>query len=139
MSENEEAEPRGVGGWLLILCILLTVWGPLELSVVAASALRALPVRGPSLGALLVLRVAVAAVGLAAGLALFARRGHALALARTALVMSGVADVFVYLTPYFPNNRMPGDDVFYVIGAVLYSTVWLAYLARSTRVRNTFG
>jgi hypothetical protein len=47
--------------------------------------------------------------------------------------------MFVYLTPYFPNNRLPGDTPFYVAGSLAYSGVWLMYLVRSRRVRNTFG
>ena len=135
----DRGDDRGrVGGWLLVLCALLTVWGPLELSLAAATALAALPVRGVSLGVLIALRVGVAALGLAAGMALLARRGPALPLARASLIASAATDVFVYSTPYFPNNRMPGDDIFYVAAAVLYSTLWLVYLARSTRVRHTY-
>ncbi len=130
---------EGVGGWLLVLCVLLLVWGPIELALVASSALAALPVRGLPLGLLIVARVFVAALGLAAGLALAMRSGAAVALARTALVLSAATDTLVWLTPYFPNNRMPGDDVFYVAGTVAYSALWLTYLARSHRVRRTYG
>lgn len=134
----DDTKTQDVGGWLRVLCVLLTVWGPLELSASVATALAALPVRGVSLGVLLVVRVGVAALGLAAGLALFARRGPALALARASLILSAATDVFVYTTPYFPSNRMPGDEVFYIAAAVLYSALWLAYLARSKRVRDTY-
>ncbi len=131
--------PEGVGGWLLVLCILFLVWGPIELALVASSALAALPVRGLPLGLVIVARVFVAAFGLAAGLALAMRSGPAVAMARTALVLSAATDAFVRLTPYFPDNSMPGDEVFYVAWTVAYSVLWLTYLARSHRVRRTYG
>lgn len=138
MTEVNHTQSQGIRGWLLVLCILLAVWAPIALSFTASTALAALSVLGPSLGLLLVVRVGVAAFGLAAGVALFARRGPALQLARASLVLSAATDVFVYATPYFPNNRMPGDEVFYIAGTVAYCALWLAYLARSRRVSNTY-
>lgn len=132
-------EPEGVGGWLLLLCLLLVAWGPIELGLIASSALAALPVRGLSLGLIVVVRLIVAAFGLAAGLALLAKRGPALPMARTSLVLTGVTNIFVYATPYFPSNRMPGDDRLAIVGTVVYALVWSAYLAKSRRVRNTYA
>ena len=94
--------------------------------------------RGLPLALVLMLRLLVTALGIAAGLALLARRGAAVALAKTALVASAATDLFVYLTPFYPNNRLPGDTVWYVAASLLYHGVWLAYLFRSTRVRNTY-
>lgn len=138
MNEVNDKQPERIGGWLLALCVLLGVWGPVELSLVASAALGALPVRGTSLGLLLMIRVGVAAFGLAAGIALFGRRPAALPLARASLVLSTATDVFVYATPYFPSNRMPGDEVFYIGGTLAYCALWLTYLARSKRVRHTY-
>jgi hypothetical protein len=45
----------------------------------------------------------------------------------------------VYTTPYFPSNRFPGDTTFYVVASLAYHGAWLAYLARSKRVRQAFG
>lgn len=122
-----------------MLCALLLAWQPLSLGVTASSALAALPVRGWPLGLVLLMRVGVAAVGIAAGLALVARRPAAVAMAKTSLVLSAASDLFVYLTPYFPSNRFPGDTPFYVAGSLAYSAGWLVYLVRSRRVRDTFG
>jgi hypothetical protein len=130
--------PEGVGGWLLLLCILLSVWGPIQVALVAANALAALPVRGTALGLLILVRVFVAAFGLTAGLALWTRGGRAVLMARIALVLSAATDAFVYLTPYFPSNRMPGDTVFFVAATIGYSGIWLAYLSWSRRVRRTY-
>jgi len=130
--------PPSVGGWLLVLCVLLLVWHPLSLGLAASSMLDRLPVRGLPMALVLMLRLLVTALGIAAGLALLARRGAAVALAKTALVASAATDLFVYLTPFYPNNRLPGDTLWYVLASLAYHSVWLAYLFRSSRVRDTY-
>jgi hypothetical protein len=141
MPESSQPEPRpvGVGGWLLLLCRLLIIFQPLSLAVTAAGALGAVAVRGAPVALILVLRLLVVALGVAAGRALQARRPGAVALAKAALVISAATDVFVYTTPYFPNNRLPGDTVYYVAASLAYHAAWLTYLIRSRRVRHTFA
>jgi hypothetical protein len=136
---NDSArEPRGIGGWLLVLTLLLLVWGPVSSALVASNALPALPVRGPALAVALVVLTLVTAFGVAAGMALLARRGPAVAMAKTALILSAALDVVIYTTSYFPSNRMPGDAPFYVGASLIYHGAWLAYVLVSRRVRNTY-
>ena len=132
------ASPAGVGGWLLLLCRLLIVFHPLSLAVTASGALNALSVRGAPVAIILILRLLVVALGVAAGLALQGRRPGAVMLTKVALVISAATDVFVYTTPYFPNNRVPGATTLVVIASLAYHALWLAYLQRSKRVRMTF-
>ena len=142
MTERRQADTAaraGIGGWLLLLCRLLIVFHPLSLAVTASSVLNALFVRGAPVAMVLILRLAVVAFGVAAGRALQNLRPGAVRIARLALLLSAVTDVFVYTTPYFPSNRLPGDTAFYVIGSLAYHSAWLIYLASSTRVRQTFG
>jgi len=80
----------------------------------------------------------VTAFGIAAGIALIARRGPAVTMAKLALVLSGATDLVVYGTPYFPSNRIPGDTPLYVAASLAYHGLWLVYLFRSTRVKNTY-
>jgi hypothetical protein len=127
-----------VRGWLLVLCALLLIWHPLSLALAASSVLDALAIRGLSLALVLALRLLVTALGIAAGLALLARRAGAVLLAKVALVASAATDVFVYSTPYYPSNRLPGDTVWLIAASLAYHGVWLAYLFRSIRVRNTY-
>ena len=61
-----------------------------------------------------------------------------LLIARDGERIVGTTTVVVYTTPYFPNNRMPGDTPFYVAASLAYHGAWLAYLFRSRRVRNTY-
>lgn len=130
--------PTGVRGWLLLLCMLLVGWQPLSLGLAASSVLDALPVRGLPLAVVLVVRVLAAALGIAAGLALIGRRPSAVTLAKTSLVVSAATDVFAYTTPHFPSNRPPGDTTIVVAASLAYYGIWLVYLFRSRRVRNTF-
>ena len=140
MAETSQQDaPRRVGGWLLVLCRLLIVLHPLSLAVTASNVMNALFVRGAPVAIVLLMRLAVVAFGVAAGRMLQNVRPGAVELARVALLASAALDVFVYTTPFFPSNRMPGDTTFYVIASLAYHGAWIAYLARSKRVRATFG
>lgn len=134
-----EPRPSGVGGWLLALCIWLILWQPLALALAASSALEALSLRGLPVGLVLMMRLAVAAVGVAAGIALFTHRLGSLTLARVSLALSAVADTLTYTTSAFPSNRPPGDTLLYVGAAVIFYAAWIVYLGRSKRVRETYG
>ena len=63
----------------------------------------------------------------------------ALSLTRVALVLSAASDIFILTTPYYPNNRPPGDTPYYVAASIAYHGAWLLYLWRSVRVRNTLS
>ena len=130
--------PAGFGGWVFLLSRLLLVWQPLNLAVAAVTALNALALRGWPLGALLLLRVSVTGFGMAAALALQNLRPGAVTMAKAAVAASALTDLLVYSTPYFPNNRPPGDTVLYAGASLAIHLIWLAYLFRSVRVRNTF-
>jgi hypothetical protein len=126
---------RRIGGWLLVLCLLLIVWQPLNLAAAVTSMLPAIAMRGPSALAALVARVVVSGLSVAAGIALLGGRPAAITLTRVSLTASAAMDIFLILTPYFPNNRVPGDESLYVAAALAYYGIWMAYLARSRRVR----
>jgi hypothetical protein len=138
-AEVEHLRPAGVGGWLLLLCRLLVVFHPLSLAVTASGALNAVAVRGTAVVLILILRLVVVGFGMAAGRALQTLQPGAVTLARLALAASAATDLFVYTTPYFPSNRLPGDTVYYVAASLAYHGAWLLYLARSKRVRATYG
>ncbi len=134
---NADAAGRPVGGWLLLLCFLLIVGQPLVLALGASVAIEALPVRGTPLALVIVARILVAAVGVGAGLALFGRREGAATFAMWSLALSAATDLFVYATPYYPNNRMPGQTPIFAAVTVVYYVAWVVYLRRSTRVSRT--
>jgi Ca2+/H+ antiporter len=128
-----------VRGWLLLLCRLLVVFHPLSLAVTASGALGALSVRGTAVASILILRLIVVGFGMAAGRALQHVQPGSVTLAKAALLASAAMDLFVYTTPYFPNNRVPGDTPFYVAATLAYHGAWLLYLTRSERVRATYA
>jgi len=130
---------EGIGGWLLVLCLLLIVWQPISFGLVASSLLNRLAIRGWPFALVLTWRVVVTAFGIASGLALLGRHPAAVSMAKASLVASAATDVFVSTTSYFPNNRMPGDTAIVLITSLTYYAIWLAYLFRSKRVRRTYG
>ena len=138
---NEEADstPNGVSGWLLLLCLLLLVGQPINLAVRVARVLGSLPLRGLPLGLVVVGQLIVAGIGVGAGLALLGSRRGAATFAKGSLVLSAATDLFVYTTPFMPNNRLPGTTPLYVVASLTYYAAWIAYLSRSTRVNRTFG
>jgi hypothetical protein len=134
----DDDSKRRLGIWLVLLAGLLLVGHPLNLALSASTAIDALPLRGFTLGAVLVVRLIVAAVGVGAGVALLGRRPGAATFARWALILSAATDLFVYATPYYPSNRPPGVTPIVGTVSMLYHGAWLIYLARSTRVRLLF-
>jgi len=123
-----------VRGWLLLLCVLLLVWQPFSLSLTTAGRLENLSLRGPGFALVLVVRFFAAALGIAAGLSLLQRKPGAVTIARASLIVSAGVDVFVYATPWYPDNRPPGDATLILIVSLAYYGAWLAYLSRSKRV-----
>ena len=123
---------------MLLLSRLLIVWQPLNLAAAGMSAFGSISTRGPAVAVVLAIRLIVTAIGIAAGIALSNRRPGAVVLAKVALVCSAATDLFVYTTPYFPNNRMPGDTKYYVAASLAYHVAWLMYLFRSRRVRTMY-
>ncbi|PYR59223.1 MAG: hypothetical protein DMF91_15355 [Acidobacteria bacterium] len=134
-----KAVKSGIGGWLLVLCLLLLIWQPISLGLVASSMLDALASGGLPAVLILLTRLIVTGFGIAAGLALLGRRPGAVTLAKVSLALSAATDVFVYTTPFFPSNRAPGETPVYIAVSVTYSIVWIVYLFRSKRVRETFS
>ena len=124
---------------LLLLCLMLVLVQPAAVGLSGSGALDSLAMRGLPVALVLALRLVVAALGVAAGLALLGRRIGALTLAKAALVAAAATDLFVYLTPYFPSNRAPGETPILVGASLIYYAGWLLYLFRSRRVRDMFS
>ena len=54
------------------------------------------------------------------------------------VLLSAATDLFSYVTPFLPNNRLPSTTPPFVIASLTYHAIWIAYLFRSKRVRSTF-
>lgn len=121
-----------------MLCGLLLIWQPISTGLVASRLLGLLAIRGLPAALLLTLRLLATGFGVASGLALLGLRPGAVALTKISLAASAVTDLIVYLTPYFPSNRAPGETPVYVLASLTYHGLWLGYLFRSKRVKATF-
>jgi hypothetical protein len=129
---------RGVGGWLLLLCFVLIVCHPANLALNAARMLSSLQMRGLPLALIVLARLMIAGLGVAAGLALLGTRRGADGFAKLALALAAAMDLFVYVTPFVPSNRLPGTTPLLIAASLMYYGLWIAYLSMSKRVRNTF-
>jgi hypothetical protein len=127
-----------VRGWLLILCVLLLVWQPLSQGLTMSELVDRLSLRGPGLAVILLARLLAAGLGIAAGLSLWQVKPGAVTIAKASLVYSALVDVIVYVTPYSPSNRPPRDATIILVASLAYYGLWLAYLLRSKRVKETF-
>ena len=133
------APPAGPAYPALLLAALLVVWQPLSLATTMSGLVDELATRGAGLGFILLLRLLAAGLGIAAGLALFQVKPGAAAIAKASLVASAVVDVVVYVTPWSPNNRPPGDATLILIASLMYYSAWFAYLVRSRKVRAKYS
>ena len=122
----------------MLLCALLLIGQPISTGLVASGMLGLLAVRGLPVALIVLLRVLATGFGVAAGLALLGLRPGGLVMTRISLVASATTDLIIYLAPYFPSNRAPGETPVYVLASLTYHGLWLGYLFRSKRVKATF-
>jgi len=115
-----------------VLAVLLLVWQPLSLATTMSGLVDELSVRGAGLGFILLLRLLSAGLGIAAGLALFQAKPGAVSLAKASLLTSAAVDLVVYVTPWSPNNRPPGDATIILAASLLYYAGWFIYLTRAS-------
>jgi hypothetical protein len=136
---SDDTRPQGIGGWLQVLVRMLTLWHPIVYGLSAAAAFSAVSVRGPATAVVIVARLLCVAVGVAAGMALRTGRETAVKLAMVSLALSAAMDTYVFNSSYYPSNMKPGETPLYVAATAIYYALWILYLARSKRVKNTFA
>ena len=129
----------GVGGWLLVLVLLLTVWNPANLALRAAASVSNLDSRSALSLVFLAVRLALAGIGVAAGLALWLRRPGAVWLAKLALVLFALEAIVRLSTRVDLSSAPPGTRLPTAIVAIVHNGAWFLYLQNSRRVRETYG
>jgi hypothetical protein len=117
------AEPRGVGGWLLLLILWLVLFGTLRSFLINVGGLLALEVDHP---------------------ALKHHRKTSVAFAATALWITGPGALLGYLTVgWIVLDRMttasPTAVVLSITASCLFAAAWTVYLKRSRRVALTYS
>jgi hypothetical protein len=131
------AARRGIGGWLLVLCLLLTIVEPLSLAIAWSGSVPQIVERGTPAVLLFGARVAVSATGVAAGLAIWRRKPHGATLGKAFFAAATLVSAMAYGTSILPDRPPPGLalPMFGLVAA--YNLVWYLYLSRSARVAAT--
>lgn len=140
---------RGVEGWLLVLCLMLTVVAPLAAVALSLNKyLAAAPLFAGSPGLLLAtwaaiaMRVGAVAFGIHAGLRLWAIRPGAVGAAKLALLLglgaSAVATVVHISAVTGAHGRLLHEVTVGMIPSLAFFIAWFAYLNKSTRVQATY-
>jgi len=124
------------GFWMSAIALLLIVWEPVGLAMVASGAISRLSIYGVPAYALLAFRMLTAGIGIAAGLGLWERRSHGPRLARLWVGLSALGVMLTFATPYFPDNRLPGTTIPTLLAILAYHAALLTYLVRSARIRR---
>lgn len=118
-----------------VFALILMAWVPLSLALDASSGLTRLVQYGAPAIALLLLRVSVAGLAVAAGRALWTAQPSALQLARAWLVLDVMSTALTLATPFFPSNRLPGERERDLAISIVVNGAWFAYLNASRRVK----
>jgi hypothetical protein len=127
---------RGVGGWLLVFCIWITIFSPLM-------ELRVLPyLRYLTLNWFLLVSLGVTAYGVFCGVQLWTVRAQALTHLRIyfGLVLAGALLGIVTFFRTMGGESSGGIWIFAGWARTfLFLAIWITYFRVSKRVRNTYG
>lgn len=113
-----------------LLAFLLVVWAPLNLALIASASLDRLTDRGWPAIALLIVRMAITGVGVAAGRALWNDRPGAMTLARWATGLSLGAALITATTSIWPAPLPPGVREPVAITTVSWHALWFLWTLR---------
>jgi predicted membrane channel-forming protein YqfA (hemolysin III family) len=121
---------------LLVLSLLLLVWEPVTFAMTASRLLPTLGYREPAVFAMLLLRVAVLGLGVAAGLAIWRLQPQGRRLGQAFFLLSSATAILVHGTAAFPSDLPPGTAGPVLAAVLAYNVAWFLYLTRSTAVRK---
>ena len=146
-----QTQYQGVGGWLLLFCIGLTILSPLRNLGSINQTLEAVKLVGgrfPGFVTIayieIVLIVAMVVFSIYAGISLWIIKPNAVTIAKFYLlfvVVVAIIDFVLVISIDMPEMAMrevTTAAVFGIVGSVLYSGVWFAYLNNSKRVEATY-
>jgi uncharacterized membrane protein len=146
------SELKGVRGWLLLLCLNLTVLDPTAVLVnlfMVSEVARPYFGQQPGLFHLImvngIIGIALAVFSLYAGVSLFRRLPGA---PQTARRYFAAISVYAVVSPFLPfilhSEQLSNRETLYINSlnsffTLIYAGAWRLYLKRSRRVRGTFG
>ena len=128
-----------VGGWLILLILLLTIWNPATLALRAASAVANVASQSTVSLTFLGARLIITSIGVAAGIALWRRRTGAVSLAKVALVLFAIEATARLSTRVDLSTAPPGTRLPIALIVILHNAAWYLYLQISHRVRATYS
>jgi hypothetical protein len=150
--DQQKVGPVGVGGWLLFLCLTLTVISPLMTIVNLHSTYQELsPLFRPfpRLHTVTILdsilSVGIICFSIGAGAALWQRKPSAVRTTKrylmTFLLYTVVANILPFMAglPSQVNEAMISEVIKNGFRILVFFTVWNSYLNKSRRVKNTFS
>lgn len=112
---------------ITVLVILLVVWEPAAFAFYASSIVDRLIDRGPAALLLLVLKLGVIGMGIAAGRALWSLRPGSITFAQAALALSAITTLLITVSGAWPP-RAPGTVAPLTALVLLYDILWIGYL-----------
>lgn len=144
------AKPRAVRGWLLILCLMLTVVGPIiSVGLMVHGYRQAAALAATSIAmqlcvvAALGLSAWAVAVGMRAGWRLWLIRPRAVQATRRALCLGLAVDVATTALQVGmaldPGDRFLSQVEWRLMPSLVFFTLCMAYLNHSKRVQAVFG
>lgn len=110
-----------------VVAALLVVWEPLTLALAASASIESLVDRGPASVAFLVVRLAVAGLGIAAGMRLWRGRPGGIVLARWSLTLTLAATIAAHTTRLWPTTLPPGLSGPAFAAGLMWYAGWLAW------------
>jgi hypothetical protein len=135
--------PRGVVGWLLFLCLSLTLFVPFVQGRIAWTALRNLATTSLTTNGTMLRLASVGAIyagltifSFCAGLLLWLEEPRAVSVAKAYLWVSPTLVIPLHIILALAAVRV--DLARVVVWQLTYSVVWYAYLSTSKRVRETY-
>jgi hypothetical protein len=124
---------QGVGGWLAVFCVAITIISPLGVLNVLASA-------GEQINPATLAVLAVAVFGIVVGITVWSKSAMAIPMLRIYfLVLGGLA---LFNLAFLLAASLAADNELTIVAHVrtlIFVAVWAAYFHKSERVRATLG
>jgi Protein of unknown function (DUF2569) len=150
--DQQRVGPVGVGGWLLVFCLTLTVFSPLMTIVNLHSAYQEFnPLFRQFPGLLIVtvldfmLSMGLMCFSISAGVALWQMKPSAVRTTKRYLMTFLLCTVIASILPFMAglpsqvNEAMISEVIKNGFRVLVFFMVWYTYLNKSRRVKNTFS
>jgi Protein of unknown function (DUF2569) len=141
---NPQPKLYGVGGWLAFFCVSLTIFAPIVHLKIAAKAFKNLMYPGHlaqstllRLDAVFVIYAGLAIFSCVCGYMLWSENPRGPGVTKAYLVIAAAVVIVLYSVLALAGMKI---DLFtIVLGRLVYTVCWYAYLSTSVRVRLTYG